>query len=229
MPLTNGEIVNETRVLPDFNRIHISDNIDIRLIKSDSCYIEFTAGENIMQNIISDVVDDILIVRNDNMGNIFRNSEFRPMANIYYDSDIYEIYYHSIGDLFSDDFINDDTLSVFDFDVEAGCGTIDLKLKCRRINLNYYDGTACVNIEGSSDTIDIFRKGLGVIHFEEVSAKIADIMLYRGNDIYVNCSDSICARIYDFGNIYYKGQPEINSYISPDALGRLLEIENLKN
>ena len=56
--------------------------------------------------------------------------------------------------------------------------------------------------------------------------KKADIYLYGSNDIYINCSKTLNANIYDLGDIYYKGQPEIKSNISPDALGKLISIDN---
>ncbi len=226
MPLTNGDVVNETRQLTDFNKIHISGNIDINLIKSDSCLIEITAGENLIPNIVSDVIDDILIINNDNIGDMFRDNDFTPSANIYYKSDIYEIYYRSIGDLRSNDYINNDSLSVFDFNIEDGSGDINLKLRCNNLNINYYGGSSLVNIEGRCDSLSAYRKGLGPIHLEEMPARTANVVLYRGNDIYVSCSDLLSARIYDFGNIYYKGQPKIKSHISPDALGRIIPIDN---
>ena len=65
MPFTNGNMIIETRQLSDFNTIHINDNIDINMIKSDSSFIEIRAGENLMPNIISEVVDDILIIKNE--------------------------------------------------------------------------------------------------------------------------------------------------------------------
>ncbi len=226
MPFTNGNMIIETRQLSDFNAIHINDNININMIKSDSSFIEIRAGENLMPNIISEVVDDILIIKNENIGNLFRDKNNSISADIYYKSNINNIYYHSIGDLHSEDYINDDSLSCFNFELNDGSGDIDIKVKCSRFNLEVYGGSSSLNVNGRCDTIDIYRKGLGIIHLENMHTKVADIMLFSGNDIYVNCSDSLYARIYDFGNIYYKGQPKIKSYISPDALGRIISIKN---
>ena len=225
MPLTNGDAVKETRTLTSFNKVHINDNIDVNLIRSDSCYIDIIAGENLISNIVSEVVDGILMIRNDNIGNIFRDNETPLRADVYFDTNIREIYYHSIGDLHSSDYINDDSLSVFDFDIEDGSGDINLKLICETLNLDYHEGTSLVNIEGWCDEINIYRKGLGPIHLEDIQARSADITLYRGNDIYVNCRDYIYCKIYDFGNIYYRGHPKIDSYITPDATGRVIALD----
>lgn len=224
MPLTNGDVICETRTLPNFNTIHINDNIDIRLIRSDSCFIEITAGDKLMQNIISIVSDSILTIRNDNLGNLFRDDENVLSAIIYYKSNIKEIYYHSIGHLHSDDYINDDSLSSFNFKLEDGSGNISLKLLCNKFNFNSKGGTCLINFEGRCDTIKIHKKGLGPMHFEEMPCEIANITLYRGNDIFVSCRDSLNAKIYDFGNIYYEGDPKIVSHISPDATGKIIKI-----
>lgn len=223
MPLTNGDIIHETRQLSDFNAIHIYDNLDINLIKSDSCYIKITAGENLMPNIISEVVNNILTIRNDNTGNIFRDNESPLSADIYYKSDIYDIYYYSNGDLYSKDFINDDSLSVFNFELEEGSGNINLKLRCRKFNFTSWGGSCPIVFEGQCDTLNMYKKSYAPIHFEDMPCKISKIILLRGNDIYVDCHDSINAKIYDFGNIYYKGEPKINSYISPYAKGRIIK------
>ena len=54
-PLTIGKTITESRPLDDFNKVYINDDVSVTLVKSDSCWIEITTGENLMDNIIVNV------------------------------------------------------------------------------------------------------------------------------------------------------------------------------
>lgn len=225
-PLTNGKVVTETREISAFDTLYLYDNIDVTLICSDTYKIEITTGENLMPNIISESNGEMLLLRNDNICNWLRSYDCPLKAKIYYKSGIKSIIYESVGDLTSDTYISNDTLSRFDLNIENGSGNIDLKINSDNIYVKTHDGTNEIKMEGIADYIYIYQVGLGPIDILGLPTKKADIYSYGSNDIYVNCSKTLNANIYDLGDIYYKGQPEIKSNISPDALGRIISINN---
>lgn len=228
-PLTNGNVITETRELPSFNTIYLNDNIDATLIHADTFKIEITTGENLIPNIISDVVDDALYIGNDNICNWLRSYDIPLEARIYYDTDIEKIIYKSVGNLRTEGYLNGDSTSSLRLRIEIGAGDIYLNTQCDSIFLDIQEGTNKIDLQGNSNYFYVFHRGLGPIDGSELICQDAFINSYTSNNIYVNCSDNLDARIYDIGNIYYKGQPKIDSYISPDALGRIIEIENLRN
>ncbi len=229
-PLTNGDIVTRTTELSSFNTIHIYDNIDVNLIKSNTFKIEITTGDHLMENIIYEVADSILTLRNENIMNWIRSYDYPLCADVYFKSDIKKIHYESVGYLKTDDYICDDTLKAMTLTIMQGSGDIDLRFNCRSYNMFVGDDcTSKITIEGKSVYGNINQRGLGPIYAADLPCRNMSVSSTDVNDIFIHCTNNLDANIYSSGNIYYKGQPEINSYISPDALGRLIEIENLKN
>ncbi len=228
-PLTNGDVVTETRELSAFNIIYLCDNIDVILVKSEISKIEITTGENLIPNIISDVIGDALYIRNENICNWIRSYDIPLEARIYYSGDINRIMYESVGDLRTEGYLENDSISYFELDIRTGAGDIDLKLNCDSVFIDIHEGTNDINLEGSSDYTYIYQHGLGHIDATNLPSSKMFVNSYTSNNIYVNCTEELDARIFDMGNIYYKGQPEIDSYISPDALGKIIEIEDLRN
>lgn len=227
-PLTNGDTITETRELSSFSNLYLNDNIDVTLVNSDIFKIEITTGENLMTNIISDVIDDALYIRNENICNWLRSYDYPLEARIYYSGDIKEIIYESVGGLRTEGYLENDSTR-FMLYVENGAGDIDLKLNCDSIFINIHEGTNDIKLEGSSNYTYIYQQGFGPVNAANLPSSKMFVNSHTDNNIFIHCTDNLDAKIYNSGNIYYKGQPEINSYISPDALGRLIEIENLKN
>ncbi len=225
-PLTNGDVVTKIRRLPSFHTLYINDNIDVILVKSDISKIEITTGENLIPNIISDVIGDALYIRNENICNWMRSYDIPLEARIYYSGNINKIMYESVGNLRTEGYLENDSISYFELDIETGAGDIDLKLNCDSVIIDIHEGTNDINLEGFSDYTYIYQHGYGLIDATNLPSSKMFVNSYTSNNIYVNCTEELDARIFDMGNIYYKGQPEINSYISPDALGRIISINN---
>ncbi|MBQ8761032.1 MAG: DUF2807 domain-containing protein [Bacteroidales bacterium] len=226
-PLTNGDIVSRTTELSSFNTINIYDNIDVNLIKSDTFKIEITTGDNLIENIVCEVADSILTLRNENIMNWIRSYDYPLSANIYFKDDIKKIYYESVGHLKSDDYICDDTLSNLTLTLMQGSGDINLRFNCRSFSLFSNDKcTNKINLEGKSSYGTINQRGLGPIYAEEMSCRNLSVHSTDVNDIYVNCRDNLSVQIYHSGNVYYKGHPEINLYIAPNARGKLVSIDS---
>lgn len=225
-PLTNGKLITETRTLSSFNELYLHDNIDVTLVRSDIFKIEITTGENLMPNIISDVVDGAIFIKNENTCNWLRSYDCPLEAKIYFSGDITSIYYESVGFLKTNDYIMDDSTSRFDLQIEDGSGEINLKINCKSLYITSNFGTNDIIFEGKADYTCISQRGLGPIKAENFPTKIADVYSYSSNNIYVNGYEKLNSYIYDIGSIYYKGDPIINSYISPLAKGKLIPIDN---
>lgn len=226
VPLTNGKVITETRELPTFNELKLYDNIDVTLISSDISKIEITTGENLLPNIMIDVVDGALFLKNENTCNWIRSYDCPLEAKIYFSGDITSIYYESVGFLKTNDYIMDDSTSRFDLQIEDGSGEINLKINCNSLYITSNFGTNDMIFEGKADYTYISQRGLGPIKAENFQTKIADVYSYSSNNIYINGYEKLNAYIYNIGSIYYKGNPTINSYISPLAKGKLISIDD---
>lgn len=228
-PLTNGDTLTKSMELPSFNSICLYNNIDVTLIKSDTFKIEITTGENLMENIVCEVNDNTLTLRNDNILNWIRSYDYPLNANIFFKDDIKNINYESVGYLKSDDYICDDSISTLRFTFMKGSGDIDLSFNCHSFSVfSNDDCTSKIVLEGKSNNGNINQRGLGPIHSENMSCKTMSVNSTDVNDIYVNCSEKLNVEIYHNGDVYYKGHPDIKSYIAPNAQGKLISIDNLQ-
>lgn len=222
-PLTNGRIITETRTLGDFNTLYVYNNINVTLVNSDTSKIEITTGENLMSNIIAETIDGALYLKNENTMNWIRSYDIPLEAKIYHKSSISSIIYESVGSLKSEDYIINDSTSRFNLTIEDGNGDIDLKVNCKYFYLTSYFGSSQMSLEGNSNYLYVYHQGFGPIHCEAFPAENIDIHNHSTNNIFIQCEKKLNSNIYGYGNVYYKGHPEIESYISPNAQGNLIQ------
>ena len=63
---TNGDEITETRSLPAFTIIKLYSKIDLNIIKGVEYKVDVVAGENIINNISTSVIDGVLTIENNN-------------------------------------------------------------------------------------------------------------------------------------------------------------------
>ena len=224
-PWTNGKAITETRWFDDtITSLYVYDDINVTLIEADTFRIEITTGENLMEKITSNISDNGLYLRNENIRLWARSYDYPLDIKVYHNS-LTHINYMSWGDLKSEGPISKDNIDKFNMIVEHGSGHIDLKLNCDTLILKSYDGTALISVAGSANYTDIYHNARNDIHTENLVCKDAAAIIDYEGSIYVNCTNKLTAEIRDFGNIYYKGEPQIESSSHPQAKGKLLPME----
>ena len=221
-PLTNGKVTTEVREFSEhISSLYVYDDIDLTLIEDESFRIEITTGENLMEKITSEVINGALYLRNDNIRNWARSYDY-PLEIKVYHNNINHINYKSWGFLKTEGLLSKDTISDFSLYAEQGSGDINIQLNCKNLNINVNDGTAKVTVSGSSDYTYLRNRGTNSINALELTSKDARTEIHYIGSIYVNCTNKLDAFIYNFGNIYYKGAPELNIYEHPLYNGKVL-------
>ena len=215
-PWTNGNPTTETRWFDeDITAIHVYHDIDVVLVEDDEFRIEVTTGENLMEKITSTVENGILHLKNENIRNWIRSYDYPLEIKIYHNS-IKKVYYESWGDLTSEGYISQDTITRFDLIVNHGSGHIDIDINCNILNIAAYDGTAKVTVAGSAGYTNIYHNARNNIYAKELLSKDACAHVYYEGSVYVNCTDSLAALVDDFGSIYYNREIKIlNDSITP--------------
>ena len=218
-PLTNGKPVTETRRFDeDITAIHVYNDIDVVLVEADEFRIEITTGENLMEKITSTVENGTLYLKNENIRYWLRSYDYPLEIKIYHNS-ITCINYESWGDLTSEGYISQDTLTKFDLIVHHGSGHVDVKVNCKNLNILAHDGTTKVTVAGYADFTDIYHNARNNIYAKDLVSKYAYAQaLYEGS-VYVNCTDSLAALVKDFGSIYYNRELKVlNDSITPSPV-----------
>ena len=228
-PISIGPIVTQTRALDDFTELHVFDNINISLVRSDTCFIEITTGKNIIDNITTEVNGNILSICNTTTLNWMRPYDYELKVTLYF-KDITNLIYGSSGTLTTK---NNYTglLSepyFYRFEVDGGSGDIALNINdCNDLRVVYKYGTSRLNIQGANNkNLVIYKRSYGVIDARNYEAEYADVTTVSASDCYINASTFIKAEINDLGNIYYKGDPDSTQVTyGKYARGKLLPLQ----
>ena len=228
-PLTIGPIVTQTRELDDFSELYLNDNINLSLVRSDTCYIEITTGANIIDNITTEVKDGILTISNITTLNWARPYDYTLDATLYY-KDILFLNYTAAGTLVSENDYNGvlEDGEYYIIIIDGGSGDIDLNVNdCKRLHIYYKYGTSRLTLHGDNNqTISVNKKSYGIFDARNCAAKKVIInSMSSYSDCFINATERLDATINGAGNIYYKGDPDtIQITYGEFAKGRLLPL-----
>ena len=121
---STGSIITETREIPEFTSLKMLDNVDVEIDTGDVNRIEVTSGEHIIKNIITSVIDAVvlqdsvpvmtkqLVIQNLNQCNWLRSYDKPIKVKIWVNTKLKSIEYRSIGDLTCLNTITSDTFSI---------------------------------------------------------------------------------------------------------------------
>lgn len=210
-PLTVGPIVTQTRELPDFNELHVFDNINLTLVHSDTNYIVIRTGKNIIDNITTEVNSGILSIHNTTTLNWIRPYDYELNATLYF-KDITNLIFSASGTLTTaNNYTGDLTAGDFyRFEIDDGSGDVDLNINnCNDLRVIYKFGTSRLTIHGESNNyIAIYKRSYGIVDAQNYDAQSVTIANNSQADCYVNARELLKAEITNVGNIYYKGDPD---------------------
>ncbi|HIA35424.1 MAG TPA: DUF2807 domain-containing protein [Flavobacteriales bacterium] len=197
----NGDLVQEIRNLPDFIYIEIYNDVNVVLTQSSETYVEIEAGENLMDKIIAEVVNDTLVLRNNNKCNWARNNELEVTAFIGV-AGLKKITHVGYGKITSTNKIIADHFYISN----QSNGDIILD-----INNNYtfcaVHGSGDLNLKGNTGGIDIWSSGQHWIRCAELITTYTAIYTKTTGDCYIYGADSVKIILDGYGNVFYAGNP----------------------
>ncbi len=221
VPLSTGEMTTEVRQLEHFSKLKLFNNVNVTIMPCDTFMIEISAGKNLLKNITSEVNNDTLIIKNNNLCNWLRDYDSPVNATIYLKK-IYYIHYESVGDLKCNESLIDYNNNFYLF-VDEGSGNIDLELYYKDVTLFVDDGSCVINIDGYADNAYITNKTFGILDAGDLQARYVNVLSNSPNETYIHCINTLTARIMSIGNIYYRGTPDnISVNKSFNAKGELI-------
>ncbi len=237
---STGEIKAEMRPTEHFQAVLATDNIDITfqyVDNPDDVGVEVSAGRNLLPKIKVEnekfvlripgdslnpgSIDslDRLVITNENQCNWVRSFETPITANIYY-HDLKHLEYRSVGNINFSDTLRADT---FRLDVYEGSGRIDLLLNTKTSFISFHYGSAEIFAQGQSGVSYIYQASYGPIRTDELFSQFVYMNNQSTNDTYVHANVHLGVTISYSGNVYYKGDPNIN--LTPNGTGQLIRME----
>jgi hypothetical protein len=236
---SNGDPVTEERSLgAPFDIICMYNNVNVHLVESRHPHLKLTCPKNLVDNIVTEVRNDSLIIRNDNTFNWLRRYDYSIDLTVYYDS-LREINYASIGTLTTQDSLrgrytaDNDSIGgggrhAFMLRTKEGCGDIDLTFSCDVLRNRFFNGTSCIVLRGMVGYAEHIVRSYGTVHAEEMNSNMVTVQHESTNDLYVWVRDGghLHARLNSIGNLYYRGNPKpSNTHIECTGDGRAIPME----
>jgi hypothetical protein len=201
---SSGKTISESRDAIAFSNINLRDNVDLLIYPDTTPYIKVTAGDNLLDGIITELNGSTLYIRNDNRCNWMRSLSNKFTVEVGM-SDPVNIHYEGSGDITSLDTIRSPE---FQLDCYNGSGTITLLFNCSKTHINNHVGRADYHLSGRSGVSYIYINDVATMDALELNTAFSYTRNRSTGDCTVNFSEELGAAIEYNGNIYYKGDPE---------------------
>ena len=210
--LTNtGPVIMQHRDVADFDTIAMYDYVNVILTQDSLNQVTVETGQNIISGISTEVMNRILIIRNNNVCNWLRS--YNKPINVYvHVKNLRSIYYKSSGDVTTTNTIITPLLKFVGL---GGCGTIDIRMKAYEGFFIQGLGTTDIHLHGMCDICSVYAGDYGPIQCGDLQTIYSYTKNYGSNDCYVKASHFLDATIGSIGNIYYIGDPDtLQTHIS---------------
>jgi len=212
-----GKLITTERALENFSGILMQDNVDVELISGETPRVEVTAGEYILDKIITEVIDGELQIKNENSCNFVRSFDKTIQVKVFFQQ-IDSIEYRSIGNLLCTSPINN--ADSFKIDIFEGAGRIELELNTAVSHLNFHYGTAELIVSGFSQVNYIYQASYGPVDARALATSFNYLENNSTNSCFVRAAIQLGVTISNIGDVYYWGDPEIS--LQGDGSGKLL-------
>lgn len=215
-----GNRETETRTPGTFDRIYLTDNIDVRLHTGPTHQLRLTGGYKLLPQVETTIASGTLRISNGNRCNWTRDFKERIVIDVYTPR-LNAVYIEdAIGNITCPDTIR---ASDFRLDSFSSMGSYELKLDCTTATLAIHNGSADVKASGVTQNQFAYTAGYGKFDAGSLTTQYAYVTNKGTNNIVVNPVILLDALIEESGNIYYAGQPDsIRSRIN--GTGKLINI-----
>ncbi|WP_424366261.1 head GIN domain-containing protein [Maribacter sp.] len=207
-----GEITRTEIDLADFSRITVFEKISLIIKQGETQKVEIETGEYLFKDIVAEVKDDRLIVRNGNGCNFFREY---GLTKVYITSpNIKEIRSSTGQPIISDGPLGYTSLFLFsesftDPEAETTDGEFDLELETGSVSV-VVNGIAYFKLKGNTDNLNInIAAGDSRIDAESLLANSVSLNHRGTNDIQINPQQSLTGVIRGTGDVISYNQPPI--------------------
>lgn len=214
---STGSETTESRDASAFTEINLINNVDLKIKPNSGFYIKVTAGENILDGIITEISGNTLFIRNENKCNWVRSFNKTISVEVGMDNPVL-IHYEGSGNIECLDTITSDE---FTFDSFNGSGTINLLVNCSKVHLRNHIGRSDIIPKGHAVESYIYANDVGIYDGRNLSTSFTTIRSSSTGDSYVNASASLSYEISYTGNIYFNGNPVID-IIGHTGTGKLI-------
>jgi Putative auto-transporter adhesin, head GIN domain len=185
----SGERITETRDVAPFNRLEVSESVDVRVVPGNGRQVRVHAGEHVIDRVVTessggvltiDIRDRGIVIGSDPLG----DAEVQVEASALEGVDI-----EGSGDVVLD-----------------GVDADDLELRLQ--------GAGEIDASGTVDRLTATIEGAGDANLLDLRARIARVVVQGAGDAEVNVSDELDVSVEGAADVAYTGDPRVTSDIS---------------
>jgi hypothetical protein len=201
-----GEIVEQTIILDNFDGFVSDIPADIYLTQGDNQEVVFKAQQNIIDNIELERVDGGIwtiryhqLVRYSKPVKIYITIPTLTKAGINGSCNITGL----------TSFTGLDQLKLF----ISGSGNIDLDFDSQKLNATI-SGSGNLNLSGTTDQVNLIVSGSGSFHGMDLATPRAELTITGSGSARITVEEFLKVNVTGSGNVYYDGNPELDVHVS---------------
>lgn len=203
---TSGELVSKEFYVENFNKINISEGIELIIKEGTDTKVVIESGQNLLSGITAEVSDGKLFLRNSNGCNLVRDYN---TTKVYVTTPTLEnVYSSSQFAVKSDGILNFPLLNLQSgMFSNTASGTFELEVNCENLTIEDNKSTF-FKISGKATNLSVnFYDGNARFDGSNLIANEVLFFQRSSNDIIVHPINKISGTIYSTGNIVLKNTP----------------------
>ena len=195
----DGNITTTSRNTGDYDGLNAAGPMDFKLVQGAEGLITIKGDSNLMEYIITEVIDGKLVVRSK------KGINLKPTKSI-----TVTVPYQSISSVSlagSGDIENSGTIKSGDFKVTlAGSGDIDLNVDTDSLESGIA-GSGDIQLSGSTGNLKTKVEGSGDFDGSKLDSKDVEVKISGSGDVNVVCHGALNVKISGSGDVKYSGNP----------------------
>lgn len=201
----NGIEATEGRMVSDFARVKSAGSFDVHITKGDEFEVIVSADENVIEHIETYVSGDVLKI--ETKGTLSIKNKL-PMEVFITMPNMRGLKLSGSGKITTDYFHTNQVDILL-----SGSGKIETAFEADEANVDI-SGSGEVELSGFANKSNFRISGSGTILADELETTDCYTVTSGSGDMWISIERSLDARITGSGNVYYYGNPEVDTTIS---------------
>lgn len=193
-----GDRITETRQVEPFDRLEVSEGVDVQVVPGDGREVRVAAGEHVIDRVVTESSGGVLQIDIRDRGIVIGPDPLDDVAVQVAAPALARVDIHGSGDV-----------TLEGIDQEA------LEL--------HVEGAGDVEASGSVDRLTATIQGAGDARLSQLSARTARVEVQGAADAELNVSDELDVTVQGAADVSYTGDPEVRSDI--DGAGDIRRID----
>jgi hypothetical protein len=201
---TRGETVTEERIVSDFTNLHVYDKINVYYTQDttvSSPIVKIVTGKNLVKNIITEVKEGELSIKNGNKCNFVRGSH-NDIAVYVTSRNAWRFLQEGVGSISCTNAVKADTVHAY----LLNSGDIHLQVNTK-YTFGHMHGDGDLYVEGTTQNFSTHTIGQGFIHAPDLQSQYTYLYYGSSGQAYVGAIGELDVVIAKSGDVYYYGNP----------------------